>query len=85
MWFLFPDTLGKPLEEVAAIFGDHGMCCDYAGIPSHVLTMFAADEVAGYMKDIEITEDDIDAVGGFGAEKGSTGVLEIEKQAAGKA
>ena len=22
MWFLFPDTKGRPLEEVAAIFGD---------------------------------------------------------------
>lgn len=22
IWFLFPDTLGIPLEEVAAIFGD---------------------------------------------------------------
>ena len=24
MWMYFPDTLGKPLEEVAALFGDHG-------------------------------------------------------------
>ncbi|KAK3050522.1 hypothetical protein LTR09_008161 [Extremus antarcticus] len=43
MWFYFPDTLGKPLEEIAAIFGDH-------------------DEVAGYMRDIQINEEDIDAV-----------------------
>lgn len=25
MWVWFPDTKGKPLEEVAAIFGDVGM------------------------------------------------------------
>lgn len=24
MWFMFPDTLGKPLEETAALFGDAG-------------------------------------------------------------
>ena len=24
MWFTFPDTKGRPLEEVAAIFGDEG-------------------------------------------------------------
>jgi hypothetical protein len=35
------------------------------------------------MKDIEVTDDDVEAVGGFGDNKG--GVLEIEKQAAGKA
>ena len=46
MWFLFPDTLGLPLEEVAAIFGDH-------------------DEVAGYMRDIQITDNEVEKVGGF--------------------
>ena len=68
MWFFFPDTLGKPLEETAALFGDQ-------------------DEVAGYMKDIEVTEDELDAVGGFGVEKNSdsdNGALEIEKAAAGQ-
>lgn len=35
------------------------------------------------MKDIEITEEEVNAVSGFGNEKGGTGVLEIEKQAAG--
>jgi len=48
MWFFFPDTLGLPLEEVAAIFGDH-------------------DEVAGYMRDIHITDDDISNAEGFGS------------------
>ena len=46
MWFFFPDTLGLPLEEVAAIFGDH-------------------DEVAGYMRDIQITDNEVEKVGGF--------------------
>jgi hypothetical protein len=46
MWFFFPDTLGMPLEEVAALFGDH-------------------DEVAGYMRDIQLTEDDVSNVEGF--------------------
>lgn len=50
MWFFFPDTLGLPLEEVAAIFGDH-------------------EEVAGYMRDIHITEDDINNVDGFESDK----------------
>ena len=44
MWFYFPDTLGKPLEEVAAIFGDH-------------------DEVAGYMADIEVTDEEVERAG----------------------
>jgi hypothetical protein len=48
MWFFFPDTLGLPLEEVAAIFGDH-------------------EEVAGYMRDIQIADDEIDNVEGFGS------------------
>jgi hypothetical protein len=47
--------------------------------------MFIADEVAGYMKDIEVTDDDIDAVGGFGTDTSDDTPLEIEKQAAGKA
>ena len=64
MWFYFPDTLGKPLEETAALFGD-------------------ADQVATYMRDIEITEDELDAVGGFG-EKSSDRTLEVEKAAAGQ-
>lgn len=48
MWFFFPDTLGLPLEEVAAIFGDH-------------------EEVAGYMRDIHITDDEVENVDGFGS------------------
>ena len=61
MWVYFPNTLGLPLEEVAAIFGD-------------------ADEVAGYMKDIEITEEDIDNIGAvIPAEKGSANHVEVEK------
>lgn len=36
------------------------------------------------MKDIEVTEDEVNKVGGFGDEKGTSDVLEIEKQAAGK-
>jgi hypothetical protein len=24
LWFLYPDTLGIPLEDIARIFGDHG-------------------------------------------------------------
>jgi hypothetical protein len=48
MWFFFPDTLGLPLEEVAAIFGDH-------------------DEVAGYMRDIQINDDETEKVSGFGS------------------
>ncbi|RVX73875.1 hypothetical protein B0A52_02765 [Exophiala mesophila] len=48
MWFFFPDTLGLPLEEVAAIFGDH-------------------EEVAGYMRDIRITDDEIERIEGFGS------------------
>jgi hypothetical protein len=49
MWFFFPDTLGMPLEEVAALFGDH-------------------DEVAGYMRDIQLTEDDVGKLDGFVSE-----------------
>jgi hypothetical protein len=49
IWFFFPDTLGLPLEEIAAIFGDH-------------------DEVAGYMRDIHITEEDVGKVDGFKGE-----------------
>jgi MFS family permease len=67
MWLFFPDTLGKPLEETAALFGD-------------------ADQVASYMRDIEITEEELDAVGGFGGrktDKDSTPPLEIEKAATG--
>ena len=60
MWMYFPDTIGKPLEEVAAMFGDH-------------------DEVAGYMKDIEVTEEDLQNAGGFGHEKGVMEKTEIEK------
>lgn len=51
MWFFFPDTLGLPLEEVAAIFGDH-------------------DEVAGYMRDIQITENEGDNADEFGLRSG---------------
>ena len=51
MWFYFPDTLGLPLEEVAAIFGDH-------------------EEVAGYMRDIHITDDEINDIDGFGSTNG---------------
>lgn len=29
MYFFFPDTLGKPLEEVAAIFGDDDLIAIY--------------------------------------------------------
>lgn len=65
IWFYFPDTLGLPLEEVAAIFGD-------------------SDEVATYMRDIEITEDELDKVGGFGHGSGEKeGTLQIEKIAQG--
>ena len=28
-WFVFPDTLHKPLEEVAAMFGDHDLVMVY--------------------------------------------------------
>jgi MFS family permease len=67
MWFFFPNTLGLPLEEVAAIFGDH-------------------DEVAGYMRDIEVTEDELNNVDGFGSgpgknEKRSSSDERIEKVA----
>ena len=48
MWFFFPDTLGLPLEEVAAIFGDN-------------------EEVAGYMRDIHISDTEIDNLDGFGS------------------
>ncbi|KAK5173252.1 uncharacterized protein LTR77_001933 [Saxophila tyrrhenica] len=64
MFLYFPDTLGKPLEEIAALFGDH-------------------DEVAGYMRDIEISSEEIENVGGFGREKG--GSTHNEHHAAGKA
>lgn len=30
LWFFFPDTLGLPLEEVAAIFGDHDEVAGYS-------------------------------------------------------
>ena len=33
MWFYFPDTLGLPLEEVAAIFGDQD---EVAGVSSEM-------------------------------------------------
>lgn len=63
MWFFFPDTLGLPLEEVAAIFGDH-------------------DEVAGYMRDIQVTGDEIDNADGFGSqeedEKSANGTQRLE-------
>lgn len=64
MWFFFPDTLGKPLEETAALFGD-------------------ADQVQSYMRDIQITDEELDQVGGFGTEKDTNGPLEIEKLATG--
>jgi hypothetical protein len=32
MWLFFPDTLGKPLEETAALFGDAGMCKSLSAI-----------------------------------------------------
>jgi hypothetical protein len=35
------------------------------------------------MRDIEITDDELDQVGGFGTEKSSKGTLEIEKAAQG--
>jgi hypothetical protein len=60
MWFYFPDTLGKPLEETAALFGD-------------------ADEVVGYMRDIAVTEGDLDQVEGFGDNKEGSGVSHVEK------
>ena len=41
------------------------------------------DLVASYMRDIEITEDELDQVGGFGTEKSSNRTLEIEKAAQG--
>lgn len=53
MWFFFPDTLGLPLEEVAAIFGDH-------------------DEVAGYMRDIQLGSDEVQKVEGFEFSVGGT-------------
>lgn len=64
MWIFFPDTLGKPLEETAALFGD-------------------ADQVATYMRDIEITDEELDAVGGFGGKRSETDTLKIEKAASG--
>ena len=35
------------------------------------------------MRDIEITEDELDQVGGFGEKQSSNGTLEIEKAASG--
>lgn len=42
MWIWFPDTKGKPLEEVAAIFGDVGMflsfsCCSLVTLVANEL------------------------------------------------
>ncbi len=62
MWFYFPDTLGKPLEEIAAIFGDHGTFTNRVLLVMAMLTLWPTDEVAGYMRDIQINEEDIDAV-----------------------
>jgi hypothetical protein len=63
MWFFFPNTLGLPLEEVAAIFGDH-------------------DEVAGYMRDIQINDDEVEKVSGFASgddvEGHKAGVQKVE-------
>ena len=35
------------------------------------------------MRDIEITDEELDHVVGFGTEKGSDGMLEVEKKATG--
>ena len=48
------------------------------------LIYLSTDEVAGYMRDIHVTDDELDQVGGFGAGKGSNDVLEVEKAAGGK-
>lgn len=34
MYFTFPDTLNKPLEEVAAMFGDDDLVAHYTRFPS---------------------------------------------------
>jgi hypothetical protein len=39
------------------------------------------DEVAGYMRDIEITDDELDRVAGFGDEKLESQTLQIERKA----
>ena len=40
MWFYFPDTLGKPLEQTAALFGDQDEVAAYM----RDITIDASDE-----------------------------------------
>lgn len=46
MWFLFPDTKGRPLEEIAAIFGDQDEMAIYADEDPAVISQVKAEEPA---------------------------------------
>lgn len=74
-------ALGLPLEEVAAKFGDAGMYPEQAQTLKLWLrlTYVPLDEVASYMRDIQVTDEELDQVGGFGKE--GNGMLEVEKAA----
>lgn len=59
------------------------VCANHSLRLSELHANLKPDLVASYMRDIEITDDELDQVGGFGTEKSSKGTLEIEKAAQG--
>jgi hypothetical protein len=60
IWFLFPDTLGMPLEEVAAIFGDQDEIYHAEKEAEKVVGLTAAEEGSPAGKSIEGSEEDVE-------------------------